>query len=376
MLDGQFTLGVEEEYQIVNPATRDLRSYVSRIIEDGKSVLRERVRPEMHQSMVEVGTTICKDVNAVRAELTEMRGELNRLAGKGGLRIAAASTHPFADWKAQEITDHARYRQIVTDLQDVARANLIFGLHIHVGIKDKQVAVEMANQVRYFLPHLLALTTSSPFWEARKTGLMSTRCQIFKRFPRTGIPDEYESFEQMDNYVKMLIKTGCIDNGKKLWWDVRPHYMFDTVEIRICDMPTNMEHTIAVVALVQALMAKLYLMYRRNTAWRSYPRALIEENKWRALRYSSDAKMIDFGVQEERPFAGLAGELVEFVSEATEIFGTHHHMQTILDIARNGTSAHRQVEVYEREMAKNGGNEKKSLEAVVDWIMAETMRGI
>lgn len=367
MIDGNFTLGVEEEYQIVHPETRDLRSYVSRIIEDGKSVLRERVRPEMHQSMVEVGTTVCQDVDQVRSELHEMRGELDRVARKGGLRIAAASTHPFADWRTQDITDHSRYHNIVHDLQDVARANLIFGLHVHVGIKDKDVAVALTNQVRYFLPHLLALTCSSPFWEGRKTGLMSFRSQVFKRFPRTGIPDEFDNFSQLDRFVNLLIRTGCIDNGKKLWWDVRPHYQFDTVEIRVCDMPTNMEHTIALVALIQALMAKLYLMYRRNTAWRTYGRMLLEENKWRAVRYGSDAKLIDFGMSMERPFVELAGELVEFVSETTEIFGTTHHMKTILEMAKNGTSAHRQVEVYEKT-----GDTK----AVVDWLIDETMRGI
>jgi carboxylate-amine ligase len=326
------------------------------------------VRPEMHQSMVEVGTTICKDVIAVRNELCEMRGELDKLARKGGLRIMAASTHPFADWKTQDITDHQRYHNIVHDMQDTARANLIFGLHVHVGIKDKQVALALANQVRYFLPHLLALTTSSPFWMGRKTGLMSQRCQIFKRFPRTGIPDEFESVEQLERFVNTLIKTGCIDNGKKLWWDVRPHYMFDTVEVRICDMPTNMDHTIAVVALIQALMAKLYLMYRRNTAWRTYSRALIEENKWRAIRYGTDAKLIDFGLQEERPFRDLVEELIEFVKESTDIFGTGHHMDVIRQVAQHGTSAHRQVEIFDR----TGGD----MRAVCDWLMSETMKGI
>jgi len=374
MIDGQFTLGVEEEYQIVDPETRELRSYVSEIIEGGKTLLRERVRPEMHQSMVEVGTSVCKDVTAVKEQLTEMRGELDRLARKGGLRMVAASTHPFSDWKQQAITPNPRYDLIVNDLQDVARANLIYGLHVHVGIKEKEVALALANQVRYFLPHLLALTCSSPFWVGRKSGLMSTRCSIFKRFPRTGIPDEFESPEELDRFTKLLIKTGSIDNGKKIWWDVRTHYMFDTVEIRICDMPTNLEHTVALVALVQALMAKLYLMYRRNTGWRNYMRALIEENKWRALRYGSDAKLIDFGMQMERPFPDLMKEMVDLVQETTEIFGTTDYMKTVLRVANEGTSAHRQIEVYE----KNGGekNNKVALFAVVDHLIAETMRGI
>lgn len=368
MIDGQFTLGVEEEYQIVDPESRDLRSYVSQLVEEGgKTILRERVRPEMHQSMVEVGTSVCENVTDVRNQLHEMRGELNRLANRGGLGIVAASTHPFADWKTQDITDHHRYHNIVHDLQDVARANLIFGLHIHVGIKEKEVAIALANQVRYFLPHLLALTCSSPFWEARKTGLMSNRCQIFKRFPRTGIPDAFESYEQFESFVKLLVRTNCIDNGKKIWWDVRVHHQFETVEIRICDMPTNIEHTVAVVALTQAIMAKLYLMYRRNTAWRTYPRAMLEENKWRALRYGTGSAMIDFGMSEERPFRDLANELIGFCSETLDIFGTQKHMDVIRKLADGGTSAHRQVEVYE---------ETKDLKKVVDWLMAETMKGI
>jgi glutamate---cysteine ligase / carboxylate-amine ligase len=368
VIDDQFTLGVEEEYQIVHPGTRDLRSYVSEIMEEGgRTILRERVRQELHQSMVEVGTTICRDLAEVRSQLVEMRQELNRLALKGGLRIIAASTHPFSDWTTQKITEADRYHSIVNDMQDLARANLIFGLHVHVGIKDKQVAVALANQVRYFLPHLLALSCSSPFWLGRKTGLMSNRSHIFKRFPRTGIPDEFESYEQLENLVKLLVKTQCIDTGKKLWWDVRAHYLYDTVEIRICDMPTNMEDTLALVALAQALMAKLYLMYKRNTAWRSYERSLIEENKWRAQRYGTDAMMIDFGMMTERPFPELADELVDFVSEASDQLGTTGHLQRIRHMARQGTSAHRQIEVWERTHDMN---------AVVDWLIDETMRGV
>ncbi len=368
LLDGQFTLGVEEEYQIVDPESRDLRSYVSKLMEEGgKTVLRERVRPEMHQSMIEVGTSVCQNVDEVRSQLIEMRGELSNLANRGGLKIVAASTHPFADWRTQDITDHYRYHNIVHDLQDVARANLIFGLHIHVGIKEKEVAIALANQVRYFLPHLLALTCSSPFCEGRKTGLMSTRCQIFKRFPRTGIPDAFESYEQFESFVKLLVRTNCIDNGKKIWWDVRVHHQFETVEIRICDMPTNMEHTVAVVALTQALMAKLYLMYRRNTGWRTYGRSLIEENKWRALRYGSEASLIDFGMSQERPFKELVSELIDLAAETVDIFGTHKHMDVIRRIAAEGTSAHRQVEVFQQT---------NDLKKVVDWLISETMRGI
>jgi glutamate---cysteine ligase / carboxylate-amine ligase len=364
----QFTLGVEEEYQIVHPETRELHSYISRLLEDGKSVLRERMRAEMHQSVVEVGTSVCPDVAAVRRELVEMRGELSRLAEKGGLKIVAASTHPTSDWKAQQITDHDRYHEIVADLQDVARQNLIFGLHVHVGIKDKDVAVELANQIRYFLPHILALTTSSPFWLGRLTGLSSTRCEIFKRFPRTGIPDRFASYKHFTSFVELLVKTGCIDNGKRIWWDVRVHHLFDTVEVRICDMPTNMDHTIAVVALIQALMAKLYLLHKGNMGWRDYPRSLIEENKWRAMRYGIHGRLIDFGEKRERPFDELCGELLDFTKDTVSMFGTEKEIATIPRILKDGTSADRQRQVYEKS-----GNDAK---AVVDWLIAETMRGI
>jgi carboxylate-amine ligase len=304
----------------------------------------------------------------VRKELVEMRAELSRLSRRGDLRIIAASTHPFSDWKTQEITDHERYHGLVEDLQDVARANLIFGLHVHVGIKEKEVAIWLADQVRYFLPHLLALTTSSPLWLGRPTGLMSIRCEIFKRFPRTGIPDTFTSYADYQNYVDLLIKTGCIDNAKKIWFDVRAHHVYDTVEIRICDMPTCMDHTVAVVALVQALMAKLYLLYKGNMSWRTYGRSLIEENKWRAVRYGIHGKMIDFGQQRERPFGELVVELLDMVKDTAAYFGTENELATIPRILAEGTSADRQLEVY----AKSGG----STHAVVDWLIAETMRGI
>jgi carboxylate-amine ligase len=369
VLDGQFTLGVEEEFQIVHPETRELRSYVSKIMEErDKTILRERVRAEMHQSMVETGTGICQSVSAVRAELIEMRSELDGLARKGGLRIIAASTHPISDWKTQEITAHERYDKIVEDLQDVARANLVFGLHVHVGLKDKNVAMALANQVRYFLPHVLAITTSSPFWLGRNTGLKSVRCEIFKRFPRTGIPGTFESYGAFEDYVKLLVQTGCMDNAKKIWWDVRVHPFFDTVEVRICDMPTNLEHTVAVVALIQAIFAQLYLLYRRNMAWRTYSSALIDENKWRAVRYGIDGKLIDFGKQCEVPARELVHELLDFVDEAAGLLGTRKELDGIKEILRVGTSADQQLEVFKR----SGGNTK----AVVDWLIQETMRGV
>ena len=370
ILKGQFTLGVEEEFQIVDPETRELRSYVSQLLErGGKSVLRERVRPEMHQSMVETGTGICQNVEQVRHEVTELRQHLDYLARKGGLRIVAAGTHPFSDWKKQEIVDHERYSTLVNELEDVARENLIFGLHVHVGIKSKDVAMSLANQVRYFLPHILTLSTSSPFWLGRRTGLKSFRSEIFKRFPRTGIPDEFRSYHQFQSFVELLVKVGSIDNAKKIWWDVRVHPFFDTVEVRICDMTTRVADTVTVAAIVQAIMAQLYILRSKNQAWRPYARAFIEENKWRAVRYGVDAKLIDFGKEQELPVRELLDELLEFVDEAAEMLGTREVLRTGIDrIIKEGTSADRQLRVYQEA----GMDPKK----VVDHLIAETMEGV
>ena len=368
LLDGQFTLGVEEEFQIVHAETRELHSYVSQLLDAPEgSVLRERVRPEMHQSVVETGTGICKDIKQARAEITELRSELSALAKKGGMRIVAAGTHPFSDWKTQEITDRERYHSVVEDLQDVARANLVFGLHVHVGIKDKEVAMALANQVRYFLPHILALSTSSPFWLGRQTGLKSIRSEIFKRFPRTGIPGRFESFRSFESFVELLIKTGFIDNAKRIWWDVRCHPFFDTVEVRICDMTTSVNDTIGIAALIQALMGKLYLLYRRNLGFREYSHMLVEENKWRAVRYGLDGMLIDFGKREQLPTKLLVEELLDFVSEAADIFQSQDELDRIRQICREGTSADKQIQVFKQT---------QSMRAVVDHLAAETIAGV
>jgi glutamate---cysteine ligase / carboxylate-amine ligase len=368
LLDGQFTLGIEEEFQIVHPETRELRSYVSKLLEEGmtNALLRERVRPEMHQSVVETGTGICRDIKQARAEVTELRGSLSDLAKKNGLRIVAAGTHPFSDWKKQDITEGDRYKGIVEDLQDVARANLIFGLHVHVGIKDRDTAMALANQIRYFLPHILALSTSSPFWLGRATGLKSIRSEIFKRFPRTGIPGTFRSYAAFQSYVDVLVKTGCIDNAKKIWWDVRAHPFFDTVEVRVCDMTTRIDDTVAIAALIQALMGKLYLLYRRNLGFREYSRALIEENKWRAVRYGLDGQLIDFGKQEQFPVRDLIAELLDFVAETAEIFKSHDDLDRIRTILKEGSSADRQLAIY----AKNN-----SFHDVVDDLIDQSLLG-
>jgi carboxylate-amine ligase len=363
----EFTIGVEEEYQIVDPETRALKSHVSAMLEEGGSLLGEQLKPEMHQSVLEVGTDICANVAEARADVSRLRATVSQLARKNDLRIVAASTHPFSDWQKQDITDRERYHMIVEDLQDVARGNLIFGLHVHIGMPDKDLAVELMNEARYFLPHILALTTSSPFWVGRKTGLKSTRCSIFKQFPRTGVPDEFRSWSHFESYVDTLVRTGCIDDGKRIWWDVRPHAYFNTIEFRICDLPTSVDDTIAVVALIQAVVAKLYRLRASNLGFRVYPRALIEENKWRAYRYGLDGKLIDFGERVEKPARALILELLDFVDDVVDELGSRQEINHVHTILQRGTSADRQIEIF---------RETGDLKAVVDWLIEETVGGV
>lgn len=355
------TIGIEEEYQIIDPETRELRSHISVMLEEGGMILGERVKPEMHQSIVEVGTNICRNVTEAARDVMQLRAAIARLAERHGLRIMASGTHPFSDWKTQDITDKDRYKVLVDDLQDVARGNLIFGMHVHVGIEDKNLAIDLVNQARYFLPHLLAISCSSPFWLGRATGLKSHRSSIFKNFPRTGIPGVFASYAEFDAYVQTLIRTNCIDNGKKIWWDLRPHSVYNTIEFRVCDLPTDYRTSIALAALIQAIVAKLYVLRSQNMAFRVYPSALIEENKWRAYRYGLDGKLIDFGKNKEVHTRLLIGELLEFVDDVVDELGSREalrHIQTILD---RGTDADRQLKVFQQT---------GDLKAVVDDICA------
>jgi len=363
-----FTLGIEEEFQTVDPETRDLRSHVhSEIIAKGKMQLAERVKPEMHQSVVEVGTGICRNITEARAEVLELRRHMVKLAEENGLRLAAAGTHPFADWTTQGIFPDDRYKTIIEDMQQVARANLIFGLHVHIGVEDKETAIHLMNAARYFLPHILALSANSPFWMGRNTGLMSYRCKVFDKFPRTNIPDYFQSWGEYENFVNLLIKTGCIDNAKKIWWDIRPHPFFGTLEFRICDIPMLAEETIALAALIQAVIARLYSLYKSNLGFRLYRRMLIMENKWRASRYGINGKLIDFGKKTEVSVPDLTAELLEFVDPVLDELGSRKEVGSIMNIIRTGTGADRQLRVF---------NETNDLKAVVDYIIQETRVGL
>ncbi|MBK9215243.1 MAG: carboxylate-amine ligase [Chloracidobacterium sp.] len=364
----QFTLGIEEEFQIVDPETRELKSHVSEILDEGKMLLGEKIKPEMIQSMIEVGTGVCANIQEARTDITQLRCIISDLAQKKGMAIVAASTHPFSKWSEQEIYDGARYKLLVDELQMVARSLLIFGVHVHVGIPDLERRIHIMNAARYFLPHILAMTTSSPFWLGHNTGLKSYRSEVFKKFPRTEIPDHFESYAQYEAYVNLLIKMNCIPDGSKIWWDVRPHYKFPTLEFRVCDIPTRVDDTVAVAALFQAIVARLHQLIDKNLGFRIYKRRLILENKWRAIRYGLDGKLLDLGKQKEVPVKDLIRELLDFVEPVVGPLGSRDeidHIHTILD---RGTSADEQLRVYEQ----SGGNFK----AVVDMLMKNTLENV
>lgn len=358
-----FTLGIEEEFQVIDPETRQLRSHMHQIVEGGKVILKEQVKSEMHQSVVEVGTNICKNIKEARAEVIYLRKMVAELAAQQGLTIAASGTHPFSLWQDQLITDNPRYHEIVNEMQDAARSNLIFGLHVHVGIESREQGIMLMNSARYFLPHIFALSTNSPFWEGRNTGFKSYRVKVFDKFPRTGIPDYFGSTEEYDKYIKLLVKTKCIDNGKKIWYDIRLHPFFNTIEFRICDVPMRVEETIALAALMQAIIAKLVKLMKQNLDFRQYGRSLIMENKWRAARYGIEGKLIDFGKEEEVSVHDLTDELLLFVDDVVDELDSRDEIEYIRTIIRNGTGADRQLAVFERT---------RDLNAVVDYIVAET----
>jgi carboxylate-amine ligase len=361
----QFTLGIEEEFQIVDPHTRELRSHVSEILEEGKMLLGERVKPEMIQSMIEVGTGICKDIQEARNDITNLRSILSAMVRKKGLEIVAAGTHPFSHWQDQKIFENARYDLIVEENQMIARSLLTFGLHVHVGVADPERAIHIMNAVRYMLPHVLALSTSSPFWLGVHTGLKSYRSEVFTRFPRTGIPDHFESYGSFQRYVALLIETNCIDDGRKIYWDVRPHPIFPTLEFRICDIPTRVDDTIAITALFQALVAKVNKLLDQNLTYRLHHKMLIEENKWRAVRYGLDGKMIDFGKRKEVPVRDLIKEMLEFVDDVIDDLRSRKEIRHIQTILERGTSADEQLRVW---------REKGDIKAVVDALIEMTPR--
>ena len=359
-----FSLGIEEEYQTIDPVTRDLRSHIAtEMLSQGKLRLEERVKAEMHQSVIEVGTRVCKNIQEAREDLFDLRRNMIRLAEEHELLLVAGATHPFADWRTQEISPDERYHQVVEDLQLVARSNLIFGLHVHIGIEDRETAIRIMNSLRYFLPHILALSTNSPFWLGMDTGYKSYRAKVFEHFPRTGLPDAFASYSEFEDYVQLLIKTNCIDNGKKIWWDIRPHPFFSTIEVRACDIPMRAKESIAIAAMIQATACKLWRLHEGNIDFRQYARPLLMENKFRAVRYGLDGKLIDFGKQTEVPVRDLIVEYLAFIDDVVDELGCRTEIEYIHTILERGSGADRQLKVF---------RETGSLQAVVDYMVEET----
>jgi carboxylate-amine ligase len=362
-----FTLGVEEEYQIIDPETRDLRSHLSKIVDGAKTLLKEQVKAEMHQSVVEVGTNICNNVQEAEKEIKFLRSKIVELAANQELIVGGAGTHPFAKWQDQLITDDPRYHTIVNELQDAARSNLIFGMHCHVGIENREIGLQLMNQACYFLPHIFALSTNSPFWEGRQTGYKSYRTKVFDKFPRTGLPEYFECLAAYDSFLDTLVKTKCIDNPKKIWWDLRLHPFYDTIEFRICDMSLTVQETMCIVSIIQAIVAKLYRMNQSNMSFNIYRLALIKENKFRAARYGIEGHMIDFGLQKEVETRILILELLDFIDDVVDELGSREHINYVHQILKNGTGAAQQLAIFE---------ETKDLTKVVDYITNQFTVGL
>jgi glutamate---cysteine ligase / carboxylate-amine ligase len=379
------TIGIEEEYQIVDPTSRELTSYVQQMLNQGRIVLGNQIKAEFMQSQVEVGSHICRNIHEARQEIIRLRRTITQLAEENGRKIVAASTHPFSRWKEQRLSEGERYDDLASEMKDAARRLLIFGMHVHLGFGKDQAAFELMidvlNQLRYFLPHILALTTSSPFWHGRDTGLLSYRTLVFENMPRSGIPPHFYSYAEYDNYVQLMGRVGALGTRSdrtgdptKIWWDARPHPNLGTLEVRICDMCTHIDQAISVVALIQALVAKLIKLRNQNQSWRIYRGIFIDENKWRAARYGVNGKLIDFGVEDEVPMRFLVNELIEIVDDVVDDLGSRAEVAALKDICESGTSADRQLLVYHKAR-QDGASDQEALHAVVDHLIGETGEG-
>ena len=362
-----FTIGIEEEYQIIDPESRGLTSYVQEFLDEGRLILQDQIKPEFLQSQIEVGSHICRNIHEAREDLVRLRRAVVELAESKGVQVAAASTHPFSSWLTQKITPAERYAKHEEAMADVARRMLIFGMHVHVGIDDRELLIDVMDQSRYFLPHLLALSTSSPFWHGRTTGLKSYRSIVFESLPRTGPPPSFNSWSEYQRFVETLVAARCIEDGKSIWWDIRPHPKFPTLEFRVFDICTRVDEAICLAALTLAIVAKLVKLRRNNQSWRRYRHHLVAENKWRAVRYGIEGKLIDFGRGEEVPVAELAEQLLELVDDVVDELDLREAVSYVHTILRDGTSADRQLATY---------RETGDFTAVVDRVVAETRAGL
>jgi carboxylate-amine ligase len=371
-----FTLGVEEEYLLVDRETRDLADDPpAEIWEEAARLCEDRVTAEYLRSQIEVGTKVCRNVQEVRHDLSRLRRVIIDVAGRHGLAPIAASTHPFGQWLDQKYTPKERYESLSREMQAAARRLLICGMHVHVGIEDDELRIDLLNQMTYFLPHLLAISCSSPFWRGEDTGLKSYRLTVFGALPRTGLPERFHSYGEYERHVKVLINAGLIADTTKLWWDLRPSARFPTLETRVMDVCTRIDDAIAVTALVVCILRMLYRLRCQNQRWRHYADMLIDENRWRAMRYSYDEGMIDLARQRIVPVRDLMCELLELVREDASALGCTEDVNNALHILERGTSAHRQLEVFNTQI-ENGASRREALNAVVDMLIADTAMGL
>jgi carboxylate-amine ligase len=376
LAEPSFTLGIEEEYLLVDKATRDLvEDPPAELLGECEKRLPGQVSPEFLRSQVEVATKVCASLGEARAQLAHLRRTIAEVAGTFGMAPIAASTHPFATWDAQKATDRERYVTLQRDLQGVARRLVICGLHTHVGIDDDELRIDLMNQVSYFLPHLLALSTSSPFWRGEDTGLASFRVSVFDGLPRTGLPERFESWSEYRRHVGILVHAGLIGDASKLWWDVRPSERFPTLEMRISDICTRLDDGIAVAAIYRCLLRMLWRLKRNNQRWRIYARMLVNENRWRAERYGIDEPLVDYGKRELVPYPELLEEILALVAEDAAHFGCRAEIAHARRIVERGTSAHAQRRLYNEALAE-GADKTEALRRVVDWLVAETVKGL
>ncbi|MBL6935370.1 MAG: carboxylate-amine ligase [Alphaproteobacteria bacterium] len=376
MTEPPFTMGVEEEYLVVDKDSRELVQDPSQaVFEECREQLGAQVSPEFLRSQIEVETGICTSIAELRADLVRLRKTVAQVTAEHGLAPMAASTHPFSQWQSQKHTDKERYNVLARDMQAVARRLVICGMHVHVGIGNDELRIDLMNQITYFLPHLLALSTSSPFWLGEKTGLMSYRISVWDELPRTGLPEHFESYGEYKRHVDIMTHAGLIEDATKIWWDVRPSGRYPTLELRISDICTRLDDVVTIAALYVCLLRMLYRLRRDNQRWRIYSRFLINENRWRAHRYGIDDGLVDFGKGQVTPFPELLEELIELIAEDIEFFQCADEIENARAILKRGTSSHRQIAVYDEAVA-GGAAPEEALKAVVDMLVAETVAGL
>ncbi|MBW7850735.1 MAG: carboxylate-amine ligase [Rhodospirillales bacterium] len=376
MKDPSFSVGVEEEYLLVARGDGALVSEPPpSMLADCEDRLAGQVSPELLRSQIEVGTRPCETMAETRADLARLRRTVAEVAAGHGLGVIASSTHPFAEWDEQKHTDKERYSELARDLQAVGRRLVICGMHVHVGIEDEELRIDLMNQVAYFLPHLLALSTSSPFWRGRDTGLKSYRISVFNELPRTGLPEYFDSWGEYQRHVRRLVDAGLIEDGTKLWWDIRPSARFPTLEMRVTDVCARLDDAIAIAAIYRCLLRMLYRLRRANQRWRIYARMLVNENRWRAQRYGLDEGLVDFGKGAVVAYADLLEELLSLIAPDAEWFGCTREVAWAREIVRRGTSAHAQLAAWRMALA-GGAGPRDAARAVVDALMAETVRDL